>query len=302
MTRITLQTRGGLGNQLFQYNMAHLLSNQLQSPDSKIVLRPDFSANRERTFQLSDLISRCRHSVCVRKIHRYLGPELRLGRLNEIRLKIDSYLKSTFVSLPETQSRPFEVLDPYINYLLTGFYQSFDLVNEVLDTYEFELIAQINCQLSELTPVLREMTQSPYVALHSRRTDYLTRYKSSIGAISLQSQLQTLFSQKNWNLSNVILFTDDQDTSFIKAAKEMFPFQAIINNTSPWDTLALLYSASALIGTNSTLSWWAAKLAYRNRGTIAIMPSQWFKDSSELDAKVSLIDPDFLVYRSIFLD
>jgi hypothetical protein len=45
-------------------------------------------------------------------------------------------------------------------------------------------------------------------------------------------------------------------------------------DTTPWETLAIMYGASQFLGANSSLSWWGARLCSANGGEVWL-PSQW---------------------------
>lgn len=106
----------------------------------------------------------------------------------------------------------------------------------------------------------------PYQAVHIRLTDFVG---SEFGVVSPASQ--TLCLDEN---PNVVICTDgtyDEVAERINIDK----YHVLTpENSSSWETLAILGNANNLITTNSTFSWWSGFLASR-KGNNVWAPTHW---------------------------
>ena len=109
------------------------------------------------------------------------------------------------------------------------------------------------------------------IALHVRRTDYVTKSKDH-PPCGLEYYQKALTQFKNTR--NVIVFSDDPEWCKQQELFESDRFLIAEGNDNRYD-MCLISMCDDFIIANSSFSWWGAWLA--NRGTV-IAPSRWFGD------------------------
>ena len=109
------------------------------------------------------------------------------------------------------------------------------------------------------------------IALHVRRTDYVTKSKDH-PPCGLEYYQKALTQFKNTR--NVIVFLDDPEWCKQQELFESDRFLIAEGNDNRYD-MCLISMCDDFIIANSSFSWWGAWLA--NRGTV-IAPSRWFGD------------------------
>lgn len=115
-----------------------------------------------------------------------------------------------------------------------------------------------------------EQVSNP-IALHVRRTDYVTKSKDH-PPCGLEYYQKALTQFKNTR--NVIVFSDDPEWCKQQELFESDRFLIAEGNDNRYD-MCLISMCDDFIIANSSFSWWGAWLA--NRGTV-IAPSRWFGD------------------------
>lgn len=109
------------------------------------------------------------------------------------------------------------------------------------------------------------------IALHVRRTDYVTKSKDHppCGLEYYQEALSKFDEDRD-----VIVFSDDPEWCKQQELFESDRFMVAEGNDNRYD-MCLISMCDDFIIANSSFSWWGAWLA--NRGTV-IAPSRWFGD------------------------
>jgi hypothetical protein len=266
MSKIYIEVRSGLGNQLFQFAFGYALAQEF---NKELVLIPSYFDGGWKYL-----------------LKKTLGRETRLFRLSLIikdkfSLDINSRtLKqqhSEMIVLREEEAdiQKIKILasgdqDIY----LQGYWQ-----NPVFFTsYKKELsgIIQPSFKLSEICKETLNRIDSKFVAIHVRRGDFLTN--KSFGACTINYYVEAIH-RINSLVDNPIFVIFTNNKAWVK---EHFPKDIsyfIYSNDNEKNTdieeMYLMTKFNSLIISNSTFSWWAAYLNNTQDKHI-ICPASWF--------------------------
>jgi hypothetical protein len=285
---IRLQNAGGLGNQLFVWAAAHNLAHKF---DKKVVIFTvkDRNTRKDRPSELQRLKIHCKHDV-------YLRESFVLGYILRVvdKLKLERYSLSRsilqmfgFYSIHgATDECNFGRRAPKI---VRSYFQR----NEYVDSsWEF-ISGEIKSRLEEIK-IPQTINESTSQVIHFRRGDFV-EIKATHGLLSVE------FFAKNINpkLKNVFCTDDslyaDQISSRIPMAMIMTPRELDV-----WQTLKVFVGAKEFLGSNSTLSWWAAKIRSKTFVTNSSLPQPWTSANSEDERALEIPGVDFK--RAIFED
>lgn len=265
---------GGLGNQLFQWFFAHTLDSGkkfridclFESIDSEL---------GQREYRLEELAHRCSHINRDRKGVSKLSKFERLWHLaNRLwlvpRFRFLLSKAGYFRECPNSEvAQSLSMPDP-MRYAF-GFFQNAEIIEQAHSAIEIELIPIIKSNLKELKDKFD--LQVPYTVIHIRR--YITKgFKlTPIHFCNLSSDYFIDWATQNAG-KRIILLTEsaDQVGEIINSLKPALVLDA--SNSSPWDVLAIMAGAEKCLGSNSSLSWWGAKLCSIFGGQ-AWLPSNW---------------------------
>lgn len=255
---MSVTLRGGLGNQLFCWAAGLALAERL---GTRLILLG--------------------HSI-RRKDHHILDPrdfELGYFGLREAS-RVEHLVASHFNQKPVFRERGFaydtrfeEIFEPV---KLDGYFQSWRYFHAIQPAVRDSLLSQMN-----LTEKARETwdggSEGNWIGVHVRRSDY-----EKVGVMALPGKdyysKAIALAKNSTEAKKVFVFSDD-----ILAARNVVPFAdryfgpEVISTAG--DVLNLLSRSRALIGANSSLSWWAAFLSQDSQ-TTKIFPANWFSDSS----------------------
>ena len=264
--------QGGLGNQLSQWSFAHSLPTS-----NHFFVDPlhRFEESNMRSFELEDVFRNCDH-VRKDKFGKYIVPKIAilfrlLDRLWEIR-----YFRFFVESLGYFREDPrFDQEQSSQNITkiryAKGYFQKQKNVEDIFDSVRKEIIPIVEKILPNITE--RYGLASNYTVLHVRRGDYESAVftPTIIGTLNddyFINGIQALDS------SRLVLLTENrEDVSDL--ILQLNPFLVLDKlDTSPWETLTLMYGANYLLGSNSSLSWWGARLCSARGGQVWL-PSQW---------------------------
>jgi hypothetical protein len=265
MKFIYVKLNGGLGNQLFQYATARgvmrkndMLLLNLNSFDEDYLGRQF----RLHNYKIGGAI------IGSKKLKKIFIPNTKVNLfINKLGLYANIEERGFFVH-KEIKSRL-----NLINYI-QGFWQSEDYFKEIRLDLLNELVPR---EIPQLPPIF---IQANTVAVHIRRTDYLTdnRY-GFLGEEYYRSAIQ-IFKQKI-NNPVFIIFSDDYVWCKKVFGKEAILFCEDLNWQHDYLQLYLMSRCSHQIVANSSYSWWGAWLNV-NPEKIIIRPKTPFKDLSLL--------------------
>jgi hypothetical protein len=264
--------QGGLGNQLSQWSFAHTLTN---STCFSIDPLHNFGESQSREFELKDVFRNCEH------VRKNKAGDIRIPRIRVLFRSLDRlwevkrfrHLVETFGYLredPRIDQEQSSVNVRSIRYA-KGYFQKQQNVETVFDSVRKEIIPLVE----EILPKIRGRfgLDSEYSVLHVRRGDYEAAVftPTIIGTLSDEyfvNGIQALDSSK------LILLTENRDD--VKELILVLRPHLVLDkfDTTPWETLSMIYGASQFLGSNSSLSWWGARLC-SDRGGQVWLPSEW---------------------------
>lgn len=265
MSEILVPLMGGLGNQLFQI----AAGLELQARTTRNVLFTDLLLNHKYSRKVTprDFDSRCfLNSHEIKKASHLTKLQLALATHN----LFGSISKENL--LPDGSS--YGVTDG--SRFLIGYFQNYktvDLVQSVL----------IDRFLPFITAVQESYkTNENTIGIHIRFGDYLSNPETRKfhGLTSLSYYEKAVKHVQTFSdINHVTVFSDDR----IRAKQLLMEFKdtqidfdlAPITKT-PVDDLLLLSTCEAIIGSNSTFSWWSSWIASVLYGTPIVLPSPWF--------------------------
>ena len=262
---------GGLGNQLFGFYFAKslcLIQNR-QIFVNKANLEP-------RGFQLAPLETSLVENLATRE---YGKKTFNKKDLIQNRFTRKIYFERAFSFNPNL------INSRYLEYY--GYFQSW----KYLESLKSSIQEDFNQHISNIigSNLYFEFPQQAYVAIHIRRGDYvnLQNYHGLTTKEYFQNSMRYLREYHGIDLP-VLVFSDDIDK-----AKEIIPdafkYVAKEDTRNDWDTLLLMANAQALVGSNSSFSWWAA---YGGNSKVAIFPEPWFQNR-KIDSS-DLLHPDWI--------
>ena len=264
--------QGGLGNQLSQWSFAHAVSASqgfLIDPLHKM------SEVQSRNFELQEVLKNCEH-VKKSKYGTFIIPQRRiffhqLDRLWEFRI-LRSIVEAFgyFREDPRVDQEQTSVIPKTLRYA-KGYFQKQQNVQKVFNSVEKEIMPIVD----NLLPIIRKKfaLDSQYSVIHVRRGDYDSADFTPI-VIGTLDDKYFIYGLKEMDTSNIILLTENREDvrDLVKVLNPRMVLDKF--DTTPWETLAIMYGASQFLGANSSLSWWGARLCSAKGGEVWL-PSQW---------------------------
>lgn len=266
---ITFRPRGGLGNQLFTYAAAYNLACKLEV--SLVADLRYLSQDPLRSFELRSFKSSIATLSGIRhRSSRSLGIE---------NLILRGFPVTGPIHFETANSFDASVLDMPNGSTLDGYYQSWryfsgreaDVAREV---------SQITNPTSHYISMVESLSSlGSWTGLHVRRGDYLTSRGFTV-ATNEYYERAIAAMRRLVGPQKIVVFSDDL------AAARALPALGRGENISFFDppgelqnveVLMLLSSASNLIISNSTFSWWAAAVGEHTAGgvDVVIYPRPW---------------------------
>jgi hypothetical protein len=291
---IYIPVQGGLGNQLFQWSMAHYITQETGLPVT-LVQNPSaaHSINQNPLLQLSN---QCTHRIKV-----VLNPKIALGyrvidklskydsmQISKVSEKIKMFTLSDAESaiLPAATSK---------NSSIRGFFQSTTMVKQVWSDLKREIQTVIESSLENAGKTVDETfldLNHSYEAFHIRRGDYLEN-KDHLGVLSVD-----YFEKLITPNQSVVVCSDSLKSEELDQWRMEYRLYNQ-DKLSAIETLAVLSNGKRLIMSNSTLSWWASQFVLDKGGQV-VAPTPWFKRSDLVSDKY-LFDERFTYADSNFL-
>jgi hypothetical protein len=285
MSKLYVEIRSGLGNQLFQFAFGFALASEF---NKELVLSPSYFDNGWKYF-----------------IKKFIGREVRSFRLplivkDSFSLEPPGSIKEVLqdpdtIVLTEKETDMHEILTALSgdkNVYLKGYWQN----PELFAKYKGPLSTLIHpsFQLSDVCKDIVSTMNDNYVGIHVRRGDFLTN--RAFGACQFNYYERAI--EKIGSLVRdpiFIVFTNDKNW-VDKEFSRLVPFRIYSNTDSTTDIeeLYLMTKFRTLIISNSTFSWWGAYLN-RNMTKTIVCPRNW-NLNKELQAKsATLISDNWIV-------
>ena len=267
---------GGLGNQLFQWCFAHSLV-----ADKKVVLDLLFDGEdikfQQLDFRLSELVARCHH-IKKETTGEISGPKFRKfwHGVNYLWLIPSKIIRSLLTQLGYYRENPIQSASqskhmPKNIFYAYGYFQHDKIVEGVWDLVEFELMPYLQTVINQ---VIRKFNlESRYTVIHVRCYPEKGYTHSPIHVSNLSKNYYVNWLKEN-PTENLILLTENAEevTELISLLRPTIVLDREM--TSPWETLAIMANSSRMLGSNSSLSWWGAKLSALRGGEVWL-PAQW---------------------------
>jgi hypothetical protein len=226
----------------------------------------------------------------------------RISSLNSRRFKIESRIQQTLRrSLVQTSQVGFDLRLESLQNLnqMQGYFQSYYYFDQLIASkilYNSDFLSQ---KLSEQSLRLAKyIDQNNPIILHVRAGDYLT-LSDSIGVLT-HEYFATVVKFFPWIRDRkILLFTDDPSyaESVLDGLPIEYKFFEESLNIHPMELISVMSGANDFVISNSTFSWWAARLS-KQRGQI-IAPKQWFKARNQ---PLNLFPPNWNLIQSNFLE
>jgi hypothetical protein len=273
---IRIQAAGGLGNQLFIWNLAHHLEDKFKC---RIVIH--FPASKsDRKCEIQALRMFCEHRIEVVEsdtFNRFVSLVDRLRVKNSVLAKIiDSSLRIYQTKLP---AETFELVGKKPR-IVRGYFQSPDLVSKNIHLYFTEL-NNLTTHLRQESPLNQEISDSASI-FHIRRGDFLSN-KEKVGLLKYE-----YFENQIRPDEKTVIFTDasegDSEISTYFEGVEIYGDEI----ADTWTSFAFMSFARKLVTSNSTFSWWAGFLA-QARGGEVVAPSPW--------TRTTIYGPNYLSFE-----
>lgn len=264
--------QGGLGNQLSQWSYAHTIEGSHSFLVDPIY---DTSQVKSRNFELHAVCEKCDH-VVKNKNGEFRIPRSRvfyhfLDRLWQFRILRPFVESCGYIREDPRIDQPQTTQVSKVPRYARGYFQKQQNVEKVMGAVQSEIIPLVR----EILPEVRSRVGLPseYSVIHVRRGDYAAAEFTpvNIGTLGDQYFIEGL---RDLDFSNLVILTENRidvtDLNF--KLKPAFILDRL--DTTPWETLAIMYGATKFLGSNSSLSWWGARLC-STRGGDVWLPSQW---------------------------
>lgn len=280
---ITIDLKGNLGNQLFEYAFARALQ---EKTGQKIIINTYFQKKfkPEYTCNLQNYVLNNNVEFCERKlpwyVNTYKGPVRYLKKMSCVFFKIWSNF-NVFIWLKEYYKK-ISIKSYKKDIYLVGYWQSTKYFKDIDDVIRQEFVPKedrLECN-KDLYSII-ENTESVCVTI--RRGDYVSnpKYKKIFYLCNLNYFKKAIeIMKKKINNPVFIFFSDD-----IEWVKENLKVENAFyeNGNDPvWEKLRLMSTCKHFIISNSSFSWWAQHLS-NNANKVVISPNKWFPDNRKCD-------------------
>ena len=276
---------GGLGNQLFIWQFAHLLQEITQST---IIIFDCYGSEDVHQPHLKELKKYCSHRIWIIKLPSFMNPFVLydfFGSRNKTKLLPGAILRRIFSPVDPSEVPSREQMKRTILFRL--YCQNADFVNRDFYLINIEIRELLRAYLDYKSSI-EDLELSQVV--HVRRGDFKANL-STIGCLT-NNYFENLISPN----SSYVLHTDEEPAHIGGLSREAI--HVFDGSHSPWLVLAHGSAAKTFIGSNSTLSWWAAFLN-KNENSRILLPQPWYITESIIETslkldKVSYITSEFL--------
>jgi len=282
-TSVLVPFIGGLGNQLFQLCGGLFLESV-----------------KKRSISFCDeLLTLANHSSLERRTL-MIRPLLRNGELTDpSRLYVTT---ATLISRFDTKrfAREIQPADdvlwktgPKTRFVL-GFFQRDEYVSAVWEA----LLARMS-EGPEFKSLLTTELQ-PTIVLHIRRGDYLNPRTQKFHGFSSNAYFEKACQQvmDRVKIQAITVVSDDIDGAMRQLKTSQYFLSMNITFSRDLDelqTLRLMSSARGVVTSNSSFSWWGARICWALNGGIVAVPTPWFSEPGSIDLQLHPKDDRWMV-------
>lgn len=261
---ITVNLKGGLGNQMFQYACARALA--LRNEDNLQLVRDRHKDDIERPFSLINF-QITGTMVSANKVAAW--PKCKTWFTQKI-------LRQFYVRFePAILSRRGDVY-------LDGYFQSQMYFADYTDVIrdDFRLKDALEGMVATMAEQIKN--DSKAVVLHIRRGDYVTH--PEFGGVVDQAYYQRAMAEVKKRIPKARFYVFSDDIAWCKA-NLLLPEDSIFVSQAEmcdYEELTLMSLAKHQIIANSSFSWWGAWLN-SNPNKVVITPARWANGKKEKD-------------------
>jgi hypothetical protein len=272
----------GLGNQLFIYS--YIMNLLIKNSNKNFEVRIYFNrkANSISQFQLSDLISQYPDKIKIFKNNKVCY----FLRVLIAKLIRNQNLLNKFRIFHEYDLFTFEerLINVPCGSLVFGSYISSDYVSPIFNHIKVNIDKWLDNQ--HLPQITNEVLNGDTVFIHLRRNDAIKSQASVRGVLTegyFDLALETISKFVGHKPQKLIVITDDvrqarMDLSNLNVTDWLGP-----EDLNVIQALKVFSRARFFIGSNSTLSWWGAKLNVIRLNSMVIMPNPFLAQESKAD-------------------
>jgi hypothetical protein len=156
--------------------------------------------------------------------------------------------------------------------IISGYFQDNKFSNSPLGAVELEILPHAEKIAAELKST--KLIPQSYSVLHIRTGVYSTQSASNPSFIGNLDDNYFLKNLDKLNANYLVVLTENADhiPGLLKKIKPDLVLDS--NQLDAWETLATMTLSESIIGANSSLSWWGAKLASL-KGAETWLPNNW---------------------------
>ena len=279
--KISVYMGQGLGNQLFVYSYILNLVKNNSSNDLKINILFNRKSNNERKFLLGELIN-----LDSDKISFSLNNQIEyFVKILLYKIIKNENILRKFHVFHEQKIFTFEkeLLRVPKNSLVRGQFISKEYTDPIFLDLKTKIAKWLSFQEISCTVLDKNFKDS--IILHFRRGDTVGKNAKTRGLLTsnyYDEAIRVISKERNFKPKNIIAITDD-----LKTSKKDFKDIPVTDWFGPDEigaiqALKVFVNAPNFVGSNSTLSWWGAKLSSAPIDqSIRILPFPWlgFKES-----------------------
>jgi hypothetical protein len=263
--------KGGLGNQLFQWTYAHTLQGKNEFYPSRFHYGHH---DKIMHLELEELFATCPHV-------------LNSGALSPWRENLSHFAewlwnKPLVSGMAESFLR-YQQEDPRVDQeqsvikfqksqIISGYFQDNSYSDISKGAVELEILPYAEKVAAKL--LATNIIPRDYSVLHIRTGIYSTQIPSDPNFIGQLQERYYLDNVDKLNSNYLIVLTENADyiPELLKKIKPDLVLDAQLLDA--WETLATMALSKSMIGANSSLSWWGAKLA-SFKGAETWLPRNW---------------------------
>ncbi len=267
---IFIELKGGLGNQMFQYAFAYIISLKTGHEVKYIFRDTNRNTNRELSLQYFGIPL---NEMTMIELFQYQPFHGKLKRIAPFWNEKYQYTDKS----PE--SSLFKILNRFGNVYMRGYWNDkkyfVPYKNELFGLFKFNIARKYE-DINWLSEIKKSKVS---VSIHVRRGDYLNMtYDSGFKVLSISYYKKAInFFESNYKDVHYFIFSDDPKWSNEFFAKWNINYTLVSSDESSgsdWRDMALMSRCDHNIIANSTFSWWAAFLN-SNCNAHIIAPINW---------------------------
>lgn len=278
--QLAVQIDGGLGNQLFQLYAGLYFAKHLNLVPLFDISRLRKIKNLHPGMNISGLGLLDEYETKDSPL--ILSQGLGTRSINKIRTSLRQALEGSSSGIPEKVDSDIGYLQieklPRKQNVVQGYFQTWRYFDELQNKPVISYQTLLNPS-AWLTQNIVKIQESNPLIMHVRRGDYLQSKNQEIGILSLK--YFEAVCRAHGEESEIWLLTDSP--KLVEEEFRNFPRRFIVltppPDSDPVESMILMSKAKALAISNSTFSWWAAKLAAP--GSSIYSPSKWFQHRTD---------------------